>query len=66
MFTMLEDHDKKLKRLVAITLRPDFQRDYPYDPNNKIAETPEDAATRAAQRAAQIRAQDAKRKEHKQ
>lgn len=65
MFTMVEDHDKKLKRLVAITLRPDFQRDYPWDPNNKVSENAEDAATRAAQAASRIRAQQAKKEAHK-
>lgn len=59
--TIVEDLEKKVKRLVAITLREDFQRDYPWDPEAKKSDAPEDAAARAAATAARIRAQKAKR-----
>jgi hypothetical protein len=59
----IEEHDKKLKRLVAISLRPDFQKMFPWDSNNTTASNPDDAAARAAQFAAKVRAQQAKRNE---
>ncbi len=58
---IVDDHDKKLKRLVAITLRDDFQRDYPWDPEAQKSTDPENAAQRAAQQAARLRQQQAKR-----
>lgn len=58
---MIEEMDKKVKRLVAISLRPDFQKLFPWDGPATAATNPEDARSRAAQAAAKVRAQAAER-----
>lgn len=65
MLTMFEDMEKKVKRLVAITLRDDFQKAFPWDPNAPKSSNPDDAVARAAQKAAAIRAQASKRESEK-
>ncbi len=61
LFTLLEEEAKKTKRLVAISLRPDFQRMFPWEPNSAVAATPDDAASRAQQMADKVRSLNSER-----
>lgn len=55
-WTTIEELEKKTKRLVAISLRPDFVKAFPWDGPATATASPEDARARAKQNAAKIRA----------